>query len=88
LREIDAGKTVAQAAREHEVHPTMIGQWRSMRARYAEKAFAGNGHTYKDEARIAELERKIGQMAMENDFLKKVLSRLETQEGGRGGAQS
>jgi transposase len=80
LREIDAGKPIAQASREHEIHPTMIGQWRKMRAKYAERAFAGNGRTYKDEARVAELERKIGQLTMENDLLKKALQRLEMLE--------
>ena len=74
MREIAAGKSPAAAAREHEVHPTMISQWRKMHARYGEAAFAGNGNTYKDEARIAELERKIGQLVLENDLLKKVLA--------------
>jgi hypothetical protein len=31
----------------------------------------------KDEARIAELERMVGQLTMENSLLKKALSRLE-----------
>ena len=90
LREIAAGKTAAQVSREHEVHPTMIGQWRKAHGKYGQEAFAGNGHTYKDEARIAALERKIGQMTMENDLLKKALAAMETprsQPGsGRGGA--
>jgi transposase len=74
LREIAAGKSPAAAAREHEVHPTMISQWRKTHAQYGEAAFAGNGSVYKDEARIAELERKIGQLVLENDLLKKVLA--------------
>ena len=47
------------------------------RQQYAEKAFAGNGNAYTDEARIADLVRKIGQLTMENDLLKKALLRLE-----------
>lgn len=74
MREIAAGKTPAAAAREHGVHPTMISQWRKLHARHGESAFAGNGNVYKDEARIAELERKIGQLVLENDLLKKVLA--------------
>jgi transposase len=89
LREIAAGKSPARAAREHEVHPTMISQWRKAHGKYGERAFAGNGNTYKDEARIAELERKVGQMAMENDLLKKALAAMETIEvqarRGKGG---
>lgn len=79
LREIEAGKSVAQVSREHQIHPTMIGRWRKQLAQYADRAFAGNGHLYKDEARIAELERMIGQLTMENALLKKALSRLEGQ---------
>ena len=74
MREIAAGKSPAAAAREHGVHPTMISQWRKLHAQHGEAAFAGNGNTYKDEARIAELERKIGQLVLENDLLKKVLA--------------
>ena len=79
VREIEAGKTVAQAAREYEIHPTLIGRWRKAHLHYAERAFAGNGHAYKDQARIAELERMVGQLAMENELLKKALLRLEGQ---------
>jgi len=78
LREVDAGKSVAQAGREHQVHPTQLGKWRRELRRYGERAFAGNGRAYTDEARLAELERKVGQLTMENDLLKKALARLET----------
>jgi len=77
LREIEAGKSLAQAAREHQLHPTLITKWKQHHAQYAEHAFAGHGHIYKDEARTAELERMIGQLTMENALLKKALSRLE-----------
>ena len=84
LREIEAGKTVAAAAREYEIHPSLITKWQNNYARYAEAAFAGNGRSYKDEARISELERKVGQLTMENDFLKKALQRLEMVKTGSG----
>jgi transposase len=77
LREIEAGKSVAQTSREHQLHPTLISKWQKQHSQYAEQAFAGNGHIYKDEARIAELERMIGQLTMENTLLKKALLRLE-----------
>src|SRR5437763_16508248 len=77
IREIEAGKSLAQAAREHQLHPNTILKWRKLHEQYAERAFAGNGQTYKDEARIAELERMVGQLTMENALLKKALSRLE-----------
>ena len=80
LREIEAGKSVAQVARENQVHPNCIGQWKRQLARYGEKAFAGNGHAYKEEAKIAELERLIGQQAVEIAFLKRALTHLEARQ--------
>jgi transposase len=78
LREIETGKTVAQAAREHEIHPNLITKWRSLRHQYVEHAFAGNGNTYKLEARVAELERRVGRLTMDNDSLNKALALLES----------
>lgn len=80
VREVEAGKSVAQAAREHQVHSNQIDKWRRDMRHYGERAFAGNGHAYTDEARTAALERKVGQLTMENDLLKKALAALETRQ--------
>ena len=77
VREVEAGKPLARAAREYDSHPTQITKWRQLRQQYAEPAFAGNGKRYHHEAREAELERMIGQLTMENALLKKALLRLE-----------
>ena len=77
LAEITAGKSVAQAAREPQLHPTLIGRWLKQQRQYAERAFAGNGRAYTDPPRVAELERMVGRLTMENDLLRKALSRLE-----------
>jgi transposase len=84
VREVEAGKPVAQAAREHELHPTQIIKWRQVHHQYAEQAFAGNGHAYQTDAKSGELERRIGQLTMENALLKKALLRLEGSREGRG----
>ena len=76
LREVDAGKSQAQAAREYQLTETSIYKWRQQYAKYKAKAFAGRGRAFTDEARISELERKVGQLTMENDFLKKLLQKL------------
>ena len=85
VRELEAGKTPAQAAREYQVHPTVLVKWRKEHLLYAERAFTGHGRLYKDEARIAELERMLGQLTMENGLLKKALLRLEAQCRERSG---
>ncbi len=79
LREIEAGKSLAQASREHQIQPSLISKWQRQHSRYQERAFGGNGKTYTYEARIAELERMVGQLTMENALLKKALQRLEDQ---------
>ena len=33
IREVEAGKAIAQAAREHQLHPTLIGKWRKQNSR-------------------------------------------------------
>jgi transposase len=78
IAEVESGKSIAQVAREHQIHPITIGNWKKEFGKYGGKAFAGNGNTYKQEARIAELERMIGQLTMENSFLKKALQTFET----------
>jgi transposase len=83
VREVEGGKPVAQAAREYEIHPTQITKWRQLHRQYAEQAFAGNGHGYQEEARVAELERMVGQLTMENALLKKALLRLDGSSEGR-----
>ena len=89
VREVEAGKSPAQAAREYQVHPTLIVRWCQEPLQYAERAFLGNGHVYKQEARIADLERLLGQLTMENALLKKALLRLEArcrERASRGGS--
>jgi transposase len=71
VRELEAGKPPAQAAREYQVHPTLIVRWRKAHQQDAERAFTGNVRLYRDEAHIAELARMIGQLTMENALLKK-----------------
>jgi transposase len=87
LREVDAGLPLAEASRRYEVHPTLIRKWRELRQENGEEAFAGPGNAYREEARIAALERKIGQMTMENEFLKKLIaaSRSLKKTGGGDG---
>ena len=80
LREHEGGKPLSQLAREYEVHPGTIIGWRKAYEKYADLAFPGNGSTTSTQsegAKIAELERKIGQLTMENDLLKKAMTRLE-----------
>ncbi len=52
---------------------------RQQLSRYKEQAFAGQGKAYTDEAKLHELERMVGRLTMENDFLKKLLQRFQNE---------
>jgi transposase len=79
IREVEAGKSQAQVAREYQLTENTISKWRRQHRQYQDRAFAGRGHAYTDEARMHELERMVGRLTMENDFLKKLLQKLESE---------
>ena len=74
VREVESGLSLAEASRRYEVHPNLIRKWRELYRENGDRAFAGHGRLYREEAKIAVLERKIGQLTMENDFLKKLIA--------------
>jgi transposase len=76
IKQLESGKGFARVARELELHENTLRRWKEEFDRRPSQAFPGLGKKV-EESREAELERKIGQMTMENDFLKKVLQRLE-----------
>jgi transposase len=85
IRDVDSGMSIAEAARVHDIHPETVRLWRKNERKYGERAFAGNGRAYTDEAKIAQLERALGQMTLENALLKKALTVLKEQERRAGG---
>ncbi len=78
---------MARVAREHQLNPNTVAKWRNC-VKYPGTAFARRGNAYTEEARVAELERMIGRLTMENDLLKKALATLGRQaEGATGGSR-
>ena len=79
MRALDAGTSAGEIARKYQLSPKLLERWRGEWRAKGELAFPGLGRRgvdlppLDDARRIAELERKIGQMTMENDFLKKAL---------------
>src|SRR5215467_3689512 len=80
MRALDAGSTTGEVARKYQLSPKLLERWRGEWRAKGEAAFPGIGQrgaglpAVEDARRIAELERKIGQLTMENDFLKKALA--------------
>lgn len=79
VRRLEQGVSIAEAARALEVNPNVLHRWRREFRTGPGNAFPGNGKQRWSEGRIAELERKIGQQALEIDFLKACLQRIEQQ---------
>lgn len=77
IRRLQGGHTAAEVARALEVHPTDLYRWRQELNEHGERAFQGVGKKGAEESRIADLERKVGQQALEIDFLKRALQHVE-----------
>lgn len=77
VRELEAGKSIAQVCREHLVHPSLVGKWRRQWRENPQRAFSGPGKVSSLEAQVAERDRLLGQLYAECAFLKKALRRLE-----------
>ena len=91
IRQLASGKSFAQLARQLELHENVLRRWQREFEKQPGRAFPGKGQGSQQLDREAELERKIGQMTLENDFLKKALQRLEEQRllgNVSGGARS
>jgi transposase len=76
---LNGGQNVAEVARALEVHPSELHRWRRELQDHGARAFSGAGKKRVEESRVAELERKVGQQAMEIDFLKRALQHVEEQ---------
>ncbi len=79
VQRLQSGQSVAEVARALEVHPSDLHRWRRELQEHGGRAFSGAGKKRAEESRVAELERKVGQQAMEIDFLKRVLQHVEEQ---------
>ena len=79
VNRLNSGQSVAEVARALEVHPSDLHRWRRELQDHGERAFSGTGKKRAEESRVAELERKVGQQAMEIDFLKRALQHVEEQ---------
>jgi transposase-like protein len=71
-------QTLAQLAERFDVHPNQVTQWKAQLLERAGDIFSGSAPSSGEvtQADIKELHAKIGQLALENDFLSGALGRL------------
>jgi transposase len=79
VRQLASGeKRPAQICREHNLASSVVSRWRNEYDQRGEEAFLPPATSTPPtaEAKIAELERFCGQLALENALLKKALGKL------------
>ncbi len=75
LAALKGDKTLAELSAQYQVHQSQIVAWKQQLAEHADEVFAGGG---KKEAgpTLEDMQAKIGQLALENDFLFVALGRI------------
>jgi transposase len=76
LKELET-KQLAEVCRAHNLAPSTIYYWRRDYEANPKEAFKGHGNIWKEDAKMAQYERLIGQLYAENAFLKKVYEKLK-----------
>ena len=79
IQQLDMGSSAAEVARAFEINANLLHRWRKEFRHGPGNAFPGAGKRRWDETKVAQLERKVGQQALEIDFLKGCLQRIEEQ---------
>ena len=77
LAAIKGEQTIVELAKRFEVHPNSILQWKANLLERAGELFERSAEAKGQSPDLKELHAKIGQLALENDFLERALGRID-----------
>lgn len=76
LRLLKGETSAVELSQEIGCHPTIIAEWKTRFLHSAHRIFTSDRETDEKEKRFEELERMIGKLTVQNEFLKKVYGNL------------
>jgi len=71
LQMISGERSAAQLSREHGIKDSVLSRWKQEFVERSRQVFEREQERGEEEKRMAELERMVGRLTMENDILKK-----------------
>ena len=75
LEALQERETIQEIGRKYNIHPNQISTWKTQFLSKASNVFEKGITKNDDEKEKADLFKKVGQLQMEVDFLKKVLGK-------------
>jgi len=75
LEALQEREPIQDIGKKYEIHPNQISTWKSQFLAHANIVFEKGKIKSDDEKEKDELYKKVGQLQIENDFLKKVLGK-------------
>jgi len=73
---ISGEKTVSEVCRAYQLSPVLVSKWRTEFIENSALIFEKNHKGAEEQQHVAELERLVGRLTLENDILKKTSSIL------------
>lgn len=75
---LQSGDSIVSVAKRYDITPSLLTKWRDQAKEKLSTVYAGGTQEQRaDKKKIAKLERALGKIASQNDFLERVLRALD-----------